>query len=116
MVRAKIARRARAAWQPPTSSTRRDRANPGGTRLLDLTEYRARAWKSWQVFLYAFVVYLMGIVAIVLRGMLTEIGTGAVFVAALLAAIAVAGLGFQEAQEAGAFRRTPRRNLADDEW
>jgi FtsH-binding integral membrane protein len=83
--------------------------------MLDLAAYRAHAWKSWQVFVYAFVVYLMGILAIVLHGVLTEIGTTELFMSALLAAIAVAGLGYQEARELGSFRRAPRRDFADDE-
>ena len=83
--------------------------------MLDQTALRARAWRSWQVFAYAFVVYLLGIVAIVQHGVLTGLRSDTLFAAALMAATAVAGIGYQEVRDAGGFQRPRRRWLTDDE-
>ena len=84
--------------------------------MLDLPAYRAHRWASWHVFAYAFVVYLLGIVAMVYHGSPAGMGGGTVFWAALLAAVAVTGIGYQEVREAGGFRKTERPPFADDEW
>lgn len=81
--------------------------------MLDLAAYRARRWAAWHVFAYAFAVALLGIVALVYHGSLDGLGGGAVFWAALLASVAVAGVGYQEVREAGSPDST---RLADDEW
>ena len=75
--------------------------------MLDLAAYRARAWTSWHVFAYASVVSLLAVVFVVHRGVALHCGVGDVFVAALLGAIAVAGIGYQEVREAGGFERRP---------
>lgn len=81
--------------------------------MLDLDAYRARRWQSWQVLLLSFGVYLFGITAIVYQGAVMSVGRDAMIAAALMASIAVTGLGYQEARELGAYRRPPRRPLRD---
>ena len=84
--------------------------------MLDATAYRACAWRPWHVFLYAFIVHLTGIVAIAYHGQLVEVGLNALWGSALLAAVAVAGIGYQEARELGAFRKSSQSHAADDDW
>lgn len=75
--------------------------------MLDLAAHRAYAWSSWHVFAYASVVYLLAVVFIVHHGAALQCGLNELFVAALLGATAVAGLGYQEVREAGGFEHTP---------
>ena len=79
--------------------------------MLDMAAYEARAWRSWQVFAIAFGVYLAGIVILVHQGQISTVGKIDLFSAALLAAIGVSGLGYQEACRLGAYPRryTPWR-------
>lgn len=79
----------------------------GGSPMLDLSAYRAHAWRSWQVFGYAFVVYLLAIVGIVHHGSLAALGPNELFAAALFGAVATAGVGYQEVRDLGGFQRTP---------
>ena len=83
--------------------------------MLDQAALRSQAWRSWHVFAYAFVVYLLTLVAMVRHGSLLGLRTDLVFAAALMAAVAVAGIGYQEVRDAGGFQRPSRRGLADDE-
>jgi hypothetical protein len=93
-----------------------ERRTVGGGLLLDLPMLRAHTWASWHVFAYAFVVYLLGIVAIVYEGSLDGLGLGTLFEAALLASIAAAGVGYQEVREASEGSETAWTRFADDEW
>lgn len=85
------------------------------TVLLDLLAYRAHSWATWHVFAYAFAVYLLGIMAVVFHCSLDGLCANAVFGAALLASISVAGIGYQQVREAGGFRKTDWQRFADDE-
>ena len=83
--------------------------------MLDLLVFRTSAWSAWHVFAYAFTVYLATIVVVVDGGSVTGMGPGAFFGAALLAAIAVAGIGYQEVRDSGGFRQAQARGAPYDE-
>ena len=68
--------------------------------MLDLAAYRAHRWAAWHVFVYAFAVALLGIVALVYGGSLDGLRPEVAFWAALLASVAVAGTGYQEVRKA----------------
>ena len=82
--------------------------------MLDVPVLRAHAWRTWHVFAYAFVVYLAGIVAIVHHGSVIDLGRGTLFVVALLAAVAVAGVGYQEVRDSGHYARRQGSDAGDD--
>ena len=73
--------------------------------MLDLAAYEARRWQTWQVFAIAFAVYLGGILLVVHQCCLSALGTTDLWVSALMASIAVAGLGYQETHRMGAYGR-----------
>lgn len=83
--------------------------------MLDMAAYEARQWRSWQVFIAVFAVALFAILLFVHRGHVVGLCCADLFAAGMFAAIAVAGLGYQEARRLGAFRRT-RYHGRDDAW
>lgn len=91
-----------------SSRARLERVSGLGGDMLDMNGLAAHRWRSWQVFVAVFAVALFSIVVFIHRGHVIGLCCTDLFVAALFAAIAVAGLGYQEARRLGAFRRRPR--------